>query len=140
MAAQGWGPTILTATGPTNNPLFAAVFAQTGVIPLTRHLLTAADFNSLNQSQMAAGNIMRWADVYGDPGNLRYTGIWVVSEDWRAWNCDGIDDNVSMMQQRFDALVSGFARPVHIATTPDLGNLIMYDDSTASRSGSCGTT
>jgi len=127
MAAQGWGPTILTGTGPANNPLFAAVFAQTGVIPLTRHMLVAADFNSLNQSQMDAGNILRWADVYGDPGDLRYTGIWVVSEDWRAWNCVGIDDNVVLMQQRFNAMVTGFARPVHIATTPETGNLIMYD-------------
>lgn len=130
MAAQGWGPEILTATGPANNPLFAVCFIQTGSIPLTRHGMTAADFNALNQSQMTAGNILRWADVYGDPGDLRYVGIWVADTDKRAWNCDGIDDNFGTTQGRFNALVSGFARPVHIASTPDVGNLVMYDDST----------
>ena len=71
MAAQGWGPLILTATGPANNPLFAVCFVQTPAIPLTRHGMTAAEFQALNQAQMTAGNILRWADVYGDPGDLR---------------------------------------------------------------------
>jgi len=129
MAAQGWGPEIVTATGPANNPLFAACFIQTGSIPLTRHGLLAADFNTLNQSQMAAGNILRWADVYGNPGDLRYIGVWVANKDSRAWNCDGIDDNYATVQARFNALVSGFGRPVNVAATPDVGDLMMYDDS-----------
>jgi CubicO group peptidase (beta-lactamase class C family) len=130
MVAQGWGPEIVTATGPANNPLFAACFIQTASIPSTRHGMTAAEFTTLNQTLMAAGNILRWADVYGDPGDLRYVAIWVANGDARAWNCDGINDNSAMTQQRFDALVTGFARPVHIATTPDLGYLDLYDDST----------
>jgi CubicO group peptidase (beta-lactamase class C family) len=130
MAAQGWGPEIVTATGPANNPLFAACFIQTGSIPGTRHGMTAADFTALNRTQMAAGNILRWVDVYGDPGDLRYVAVWVANGDDRAWNCDGINDSSAMTQQRFDALVTGFARPVHIATTPDLGYLDLYDDST----------
>ena len=118
MAGQGWGPEILTATGPTNNPVFAACFIQTP-IPLTRHAMTAADFNDLNRAQMAAGNILRWADVYGVPGDQRYVGIWVTNTDNRTWNCDAIDDNDATTQARFGALVSGFARPVRITTTPD---------------------
>jgi CubicO group peptidase (beta-lactamase class C family) len=129
-AAQGWVPEIVTATGPANNPLFAACFVQSGSIPSVRHGMTAADFTGLNQTLMAAGNILRWVDVYGDPGNLRYVAVWVGNGDNRAWNCDGIDDNFAMTQQRFDALVTGFARPAHIATTPDLGYLVVYDDST----------
>ena len=129
MAAQGWGPEIITGTGPTNSPTYAAVFIPTGTIPLTRNALTAAEFNALNQSQMAAGLILRWADVYGDPGDLRYIGIWVNNVGNRAWNCDGIDDDTPTMQSRFNALVSGFARPVNLAATPDGGDLMMYDDS-----------
>ena len=129
MAATGWGPEIMTGTGPTANPLYAAVFIQTSPIPLTRNALTASDFNSLNQSQMNSGFILRWADVYGDPGNLRYIGIWVANTDNRAWNCDGIDDHNPNMQSRFNALVGGFGRPVVVATIPDGGNLMMYDDS-----------
>jgi CubicO group peptidase (beta-lactamase class C family) len=130
MAAQGWGPEIVTATGPANNPLFAACFIQTGSIPLTRHGMTATDFNTLSQAQMAAGNILRWVDVYGNPGDLRYVAVWVANTDKRAWNCDGIDDNYATVQARFNALTSGFARPVHVAATPDSGDLMLYDDST----------
>lgn len=133
MAALGWGPEILTATGPANNPVFAICFIQTSPIPLTRSALTAADFTTLNSAQMTAGNILKWADVYGDPGNLRYIGIWVSSTDRRAWNCDSINDPLPATQERFNALVSGFARPVHIASTPDAGNLLMYDDSAGGR-------
>jgi CubicO group peptidase (beta-lactamase class C family) len=129
MAAQGWGPEIMTGTGPTNLPLFAAVFTQMGFIPLTRFGLTMADFIALNQTQMNTGFILRWADVYGDPGDLRYIGIWVPNSGNRAWNLDGVDDDNPTTQSRFNALVSGFARLVNLAATPDGGNLMMYDDS-----------
>ncbi len=128
LAAQGWGPEIITATGPTNNPVFAAVFVP-GPVPFTKYGITESDFISLNQSQMAAGLILRWADVYGDPGNLRYIGLWVTNTDNRAWNCDSVDDDGPTLQARFNALVAGFARPVNAAATPDIRNLMMYDDS-----------
>ena len=47
MAAQGWGPQIITGTGPAANPLFAAVFVPVGAIPFTRFGLTQAEFTSL---------------------------------------------------------------------------------------------
>lgn len=128
MAAQGCGPEMISGTGPTNNPLFTAVFVP-GPVPFTKFGITGADFNSLNQSQMAANCILRWADVYGDPGNLQYIGIWMPNSDNRAWNCAGIDDTYAKVQERFNALVSGFARPVLVAATPDVGDLMMYDDS-----------
>lgn len=90
----------------------------------------ANDLEPNVQAQMTAGNILRWADVYGNPRDLRYVGIWVANTGRRAWNCDAIDDNFGTTQARFGALVSGFARPVHITTTPNMGNLVMYDDST----------
>lgn len=40
-----------------------------------------------------------------------------------------MDDDIPTMQSRFNALVSGFARPVNVAATPDSGDLMMYDDS-----------
>ena len=129
MAAQGWGPLIISGTGPTNSPLFAAVFTPVSAIPLTRFGITGAQFSSLNQTQMAANLILRWADVYGDPNNERYIGIWVTNADSRAWNSDGFDDDYATMQARFNALVSGFARPVHSVSTPKGGSLALYDDS-----------
>ena len=127
-AAQGWGPEILACTGPTSDPLFSVSFIE-GPIPFTRFGLTLADFNAQNVAQMAAGNILRWADVYGDPGNLRYVGIWIKNPDGRTWNADGVNDPMPIMQQRFNALVSGFARPVVMAMTPEMNALMVYDDS-----------
>ena len=129
MAAAGWGPLVITATGSTNNPLFAAIFIPVPEIPFTRFGLTASDLVSLNASNMGSNLILRWADAYGDPGNLRYNAIWVRNPDNRAWNCDGVDDNYATTQERFDALVTGGARPVVIAATPDVAELVAYDDS-----------
>ena len=47
----------------------------------------------------------------------------------RAWNVDGVDDDIPTLQSRFNALVSGFARPVKVAATPVGSDLMMYDDS-----------
>ena len=132
MATQGFGPLIISGTGPTNNPLFAACFVPSASIPFTKFGITSAEFNSLNQAQIAGSLILRWADVYGDPGNLRYIGIWVTNTDNRAWNCDDVDDDYATLQARFNALVPGFARPVHAAATPDGGVLTLYEDSEAS--------
>jgi CubicO group peptidase (beta-lactamase class C family) len=129
MAAAGWGPLIITGTGSTNNPRFAAIFTPVREIPFTRFGITAGDLVSLNASSMSSNLILRWADAYGDPGNLRYIAIWVRNPDNRAWNNDSVDDNYAITQQRFDALVTGGARPVVIASTPDVAELVAYDDS-----------
>ena len=129
MAAQNWGPEMMTGTGPAASPLFAAVFVPVTEIPFTRFGLTQNDFAALNTSQMTAGLILRWADVYGDPDDPRYIGIWVKNSDNRAWNCDSVNDDTPTMQSRFNALVSGFARTVNLAVTPSGGDLMMYDDS-----------
>jgi CubicO group peptidase (beta-lactamase class C family) len=127
MAQQGWGPKIISATGPTNNPLFAAVFGP-GQPRFEIHWAMASDFAALNSSEMSGGAILSWADAYGDPGNLRYIGIWADNSDNRAWNADDLDDNYATMQQRFNVLVTGGARPVLTASTPDVGVLTAYDD------------
>ena len=129
MAAQGWGPEIMTGTGSSNLPLFAAVFTQMGFIPLTRFGLNIPDFHALNQAQMNTGFILRWVDLYGDPADVRYIGIWVPNSGNRTWNLDGLDDSDADTQARFNALVSGFARVTNLAASPDGGNLMMYDDS-----------
>lgn len=130
MAGKGWGPQIITATGSTGSPVFAALFSPAAPIPYTRVDISAAEFAGINSDQQNNGNlILRWADVYGDSNNLRYIGIWVVNADNRAWNSDGIDDTDAVAQQRFNAMVSGFARPILAVSTPDKADLMVYDDS-----------
>lgn len=131
MAKTGWGPLIVTATGPGDTPLFAASWFEVSPIPLTKFGLTAAQFTAQNQAAINNGLILRYADVYGDPGNPVYVGIWVPNTDNLAWNCDGIDDDPATLQARFNALTYGFARPTFSAETPVQHQLSLYDDSTA---------
>ncbi|HEY4358347.1 MAG TPA: serine hydrolase [Acidobacteriaceae bacterium] len=129
MAAKGWGPTIISATGPANSASFSVCFSPMASIPLTRSSLSAHDFATLNQQQMAAGNILTWMDTYGDAQNLVYIGIWGANSDQRAWNCDALNDNMSMSQERFNAITSGFGRLVHPGMTQADGTMALYDDS-----------
>src|SRR5262245_29740626 len=58
MADEGFGPYIITATGPVDGALFAGVFRKIAKIPLTRHNLSQAEFIELNNAQKDAGNIL----------------------------------------------------------------------------------
>jgi CubicO group peptidase (beta-lactamase class C family) len=131
LAKQGFGPLIVTATGPGDNPLFAASWFQISPIPLTKFGMTAAEFAAQNQAAIKNGLILRYSDGYGDPGNPIYVAVWVPNTDDLAWNCDGTDDDPTTVQARFNALTSGFARPTFSAETADQGQISLYDDSTA---------
>jgi hypothetical protein len=81
-AAQGFHPIILTACGPMNNAIFAAVVEQRpGPIPLTRHhLISGADTdqNSIqywNKQAHANGWNLAWAASYGDAVQARFAGF-----------------------------------------------------------------
>ena len=131
MAKQGFGPLIVTATGPGDNPLFAACWFETSPIPLTKFGMTAGEFTAQNQEATKSGLILRYADAYGDSGNLVYVAVWVPNTDNLAWNCDGIDDDPGTVQGRFNALTSGFARPTLSAETADRRQISLYNDSVA---------
>jgi CubicO group peptidase (beta-lactamase class C family) len=128
MAAQGWGPFIVTATGPANNPLIAAVFRLMNPIPLTRHGISADELKQINEQMIASGGVLQWADTYGTPEDTRYIAVWYPNNDNASWNCDALNDDLNTAQRRFEALVSGWARPVHIAVTPSNGILELYAD------------
>jgi Beta-lactamase/Bacterial tandem repeat domain 1 len=142
MAKQGWGPYILTATGPANAAVFAAVFTPMNGIPLTRLNLTGPQFETENGKQQAAGKILLWADAFGTPADTRYTAIWAPNPSRQAWSCDAIDEGDASLQGRFDALTATWCRPAHIAVTPASRHLEVFVDSTigpwSSRAGMSG--
>lgn len=94
--AAGFKPIIISATGSTLNPVFAAVFEQRpGPVPVTRHGLVAGPVNGVYAVDTFAywikwarenHHILRWAAVYGDPANPRYAGIWELDNDEVEWN------------------------------------------------------
>ncbi len=129
-AAAGWGPLIVTATGPAQAPTIAAVFHQLPAAPLTKFGLTAAEFQAVNEAQWAPGGTAApaWVDVYGLPGDERYVAVWLPNPDRAAWHCDPLGSDGATFQQRFDALRSGGARLAHAAVRPSGGIVGVFDD------------
>ncbi len=62
---KGWGPAIITATGPSSSALFAGVFTPMDSIPLARLNMTGKQFTAECGGQNENGNILMWADVFG---------------------------------------------------------------------------
>lgn len=147
MSAKGWGPFILTATGPATDPLIASVFQAISPTPFTRYSITEAELVALNRQRYQAGEILHWADAYGTPGDTRYIAVWHPNQHQAGWNCgnpddalqNAMNDNPINAQRRFEAMTVGGARPAHIALTPNGGVLEVYTDDSvgawASRSG-----
>lgn len=121
-AAAGFHPVILSAAGSRTSPVFAGVFEQrSGPVPLTRFGLVSgsdADSGAIQHWDRTAhenGWIMTGGAVYGDAGDPAYAGIWPPNDRRLSWSADGILDQSFAYQQRFDAQVSGWARPTHVA-------------------------
>lgn len=128
LTKQGYGAAIISATGPAESPLIAAVFRPMNPIPLTKGNLTADELAKANVQAWKDGNILTWADAYGTPKDTRYVAVWQPNTNNAAWNCDALNDSVQTMQARFDALVAGGGRPQHIAITPAQGFLGVFVD------------
>jgi CubicO group peptidase (beta-lactamase class C family) len=129
MAAQGLGPTIVTAMGPANDPLFAGVFCAFDPVPLTRSGLTEQQFRDLNDQQFKSGAILHSFDAYGTPDDTRYVAVWIPNPSREAWNCDALNEGSVHLQGRFNAETMEWARPSHIAVTPALNYAEMFVDS-----------
>ena len=129
--AAGYHPVILSVSGSSSSAIFAAVFEQrAGGPPLTRFGLSTADMQSLHQQAQSNGWIMTSGAIYGDAANPLYAGIWPPNDSRVAWNAEGIFDDRDEYQGRFNAQVTGFARPAFV-TLSDYGRyLSIFTDDT----------
>jgi CubicO group peptidase (beta-lactamase class C family) len=115
-AAEGWGPVIITATGSSDLPVFAAVFERQDPIPYTRWGLTSGDVNDPNTIQgvgfhtRARYLIPTWAASYGTPGDERFAGIWIPNGPKTLYNNDGILDDIGTFNQRTEAQTRAWNR------------------------------
>jgi CubicO group peptidase (beta-lactamase class C family) len=113
---KGYGPVIISATGPAGNPRFAVVFQPQSPIPLTRFGLRSGDDTDLKtiegrtKKAKVDGLILRWAASYGGEDDPRFAAIWTRNEDKTLWSTDGLLETVDGYQERFDAQHSGWAR------------------------------
>ena len=134
MAAQGWGPYIVSATGARNDAVVAAVFKPMNPIPRTRHDLTISDLAALNEQAWKEGLVLAWVDAYGTPDDVRYIAVWHPNAARLAWNMSAINTpaDANTLQQRFNAVTAQGGRPAHIAITPANKYIELYVDDTIS--------
>ena len=133
--AAGLHPTIISAAGPASSAVFAGVFEQRpGPVPLTRHALRSgnntdpATIENWDRVAHENGWIMTCGAVYGDVANPRYAGIWPANVRRLSWSADGILDRSAEYQRRFDAQVTGWARPAYVALSGDERYLSIFVD------------
>jgi len=134
-AAAGFHPIILSVAGPASSPVFAGVFEKRpGPVPLTRFGLTSGsetDPSTIQYWDRTAHEnswIMTCGAVYGDLADPRFAGIWPPNEKRLAWSAEGILEPNGDYQRRFDAQVSGWARPSYVAVSGDERCLSIFVD------------
>jgi len=117
--ADGFVPTIVSATGPAATARFAAV-AEQGITGawVARHNIDADAYDF--QTVLATSNnlIPRSIAIYGDASARRFTGVWLAntkSADWPSVT----DVTAAQYQQLFDSLTSRSFHPRYLAVAGD---------------------
>jgi CubicO group peptidase (beta-lactamase class C family) len=130
MSAKGFGPYVVTATGPANNPLIAASFRPMTATPLTRHGITQQELWQLNLDAWRAGLIPASIDAYGTPGDVRYIAVWHPNPARIAWNLEAVRDptDLATFQARYNAITAQGGRPTFFTMTPENKYLGLFVD------------
>jgi CubicO group peptidase (beta-lactamase class C family) len=123
-AARGYSPTVLSATGPSNDPVFLCVMEHSTIgIALTRFGLVngaTSDPNTLEHWLDEADKnnwIPRYVSSYGSPGDVRYTLVADANVERLLWSVSG-PESFGDYQSRFNAETQQYARPVLVSVGP----------------------
>ena len=138
--ARGFVPVLISATGPSNNAVFAAVFERDINGPwLARYDLSsgpagnAGTFENENTNATAQRMILRSVAVYGTREDRRYAAIWHSNPVYVKWHVHS-SDSASNYQMVFDAETKlpgydlGAYRPAYIAVSGDSSYCSLFKD------------
>ncbi len=124
--AKGFAPVLISATGPANSAIFAAVFEQ-GVPGawVARHGLTsgpdsnAGTFQYQNKQAHAEQLMLRSMAIYGTASDRRYAGVWFANPGNIKWHAHP-SDTAASYQAVFNAETSlpGY-RPAYVTLCAD---------------------
>jgi CubicO group peptidase (beta-lactamase class C family) len=100
--AKGFVPVLVSATGPSHDAIFAAVFEQ-GVsgVWFARHGMTsgpasnAGTFQNFNQTAVNQKMMLRSVAVYGTVSDRRYAGVWHANSRYVKWHAHPSDTGAS---------------------------------------------
>ena len=133
-SAQGYASELVSATGPGDDAIFAAVMIQ-GVSGawVARHNISGAEFAAENASAHSSGLMPHCVAIYGDSGNPTYAGIWRANPGFVKWLVNPADPGPSY-QTTFDTdtQLPGFTlngwRPAYVAVSGDQTYCSVYRD------------
>jgi hypothetical protein len=140
-AAQGFSPSILTASGPSSSPVFACVMEESSHgVSLTRSELRSGDVADIGTLEhwldQARQNdwIPRWVATYGAPNDRRFAIVLDPNLTHALWSIAGWwGEDHAAYQRRFDAQVLQWARPAFVAVAPDATYLSVFRDDSIGR-------
>jgi CubicO group peptidase (beta-lactamase class C family) len=129
--AKGYVPILVSATGASNNAIFAAVFEQ-GIAGtwLARHGMTSGPeanvgtFQNFNKNARDHKMILRSMAIYGTPTDQRYAAVWHANAGFVKWHVHPADTPASY-QTVFDAetQLAGYQlagyRPAYVTLSSD---------------------
>jgi len=120
--ATKWAPYIVTATGPRASAKFTTVFVKSPLPVLLWADMTPAELALRNEGAIKANVIPVSLEAYGTPDDPRYCAIWAPNFngnlDVSQWCVDAIDEEVKIVQQRFNAMQTVAARSSALSITP----------------------
>jgi CubicO group peptidase (beta-lactamase class C family) len=129
--AKGFAPVLVSATGPVDKAVFAAVFEQ-GVAGawMARHGMTlgpegnAGTFAALNKTAHQRRMVLRSMAIYGTGNDRRYAAVWQANPDYVKWHVHQ-SDTAESYQTAFNAetqlpgyQLAGY-RPAYVTLSTD---------------------
>ena len=131
MAAQGWGPHIVAATGPRTNPVMGVIFRPMNPLPLVKYGLSESDLAAQNDLAWRNGTILGSIDAYGSASDARFIALWRANTERVAWNmevaCNPV--NAADFMARLRAIAAQGGRLALLAITPNRGYVGLFVDS-----------
>ena len=133
--AQGYVPVLVSATGPANNAVFAAVFEQgiPGAWSARHGMISGPEanvgtFQQQNAAARASKQILRSFAIYGTASDRRYVAVWHANLGFVKWHAHP-SDTASGYQTVFNAETQlPWYRPAYLALTGDQIYASMFKD------------
>jgi CubicO group peptidase (beta-lactamase class C family) len=116
-------PKLLTACGSAGNPRFAGVLETVNYAQWVRHGLTEQALATEVGLASAANRRIATIDCYGNANDTRYVVAFEPQNDNKGWGYY-IADGVSDHQDRAEAMVEGYCRPVNVAFNDDSSQFV----------------
>lgn len=131
LTRDGFVPTLVSATGPGDNPVFAAVFEKiTAPAWIARHGLTDGPAGT----EGTLSNVNRWARDHGCYpktiavyGNRSYAGVWLPNPGDVKWQAHDMG-NGTQYQGWFNAYTAAGLRPAFVDASDSLQYLGVFTD------------